>query len=322
VSDILKYRIPGQEKVEQTGTFRALRSMRQANGFFMSTFLKDKLLEFIPSEGSIGKVSFGNEAPYVMERKEYLQEAASFIRSIEKHKLKKAVYSRIKEVDFEEEKIGDLFDALCEIYPKAFVYLVSGELTGTWIGASPETLLQAFSNSGFTMSLAGTKSHLSAAEWGEKEILEQAYVTEFIENRLQNIGVKEIEVSGPYDAEAGPLVHLRTDISFTLENNTVFNIIEKLHPTPAVSGLPQKEAIDLINFREPHERQFYSGMIGFLSRKATSLYVNLRCCQIQKGKAFLYLGGGYTVDSDPVLEWEETETKSKTLINVMQKINF
>jgi isochorismate synthase len=35
---------------------------------------------------------------------------------------------------------------------------------------------------------------------------------------------------------------------------------------------------------------------------------------------YLYLGGGYTKDSNPELEWEETENKSKTLLDLVQKL--
>ena len=48
--------------------------------------------------------------------------------------------------------------------------------------------------------------------------------------------------------------------------------------------------------------------------------MNLRCCQIQKGNAYLYLGGGFTKDSNPLDEWNETENKSRTLLNVMDKL--
>jgi isochorismate synthase len=52
----------------------------------------------------------------------------------------------------------------------------------------------------------------------------------------------------------------------------------------------------------------------------TSVYVNLRCCQLSKGKIHLYLGGGYTKDSDPQHEWEETVNKSKTILDLVQKL--
>ncbi len=322
MAEILKYRIPGKEKVEKAGYFRQIKSMKDANGFFMSTFLKDKLIEFIPSSTALNGIPclFENE-PFVISKEEYLKESKMFITAFEHKKIKKAVYSRVKKIKFDTAKINQFFDALCEEYPKAFVYLISGEEVGTWVGATPEILLQTFGNSGFTMALAGTKTLDSKdVKWGEKEILEQAYVTGFIQDKLITNGIKELEINGPYDIQAGPVIHLKTDISFDIEKNQVMEITKTLHPTPAVSGLPQKEAIELINFKEQHEREFYSGIIGVIGENSTSLFVNLRCCQIQKNAAFLYLGGGFTKDSNPELEWEETENKSRTLLNVIEKL--
>lgn len=321
MADILKYRIPGQENVELIGRFREIESIKSANGFLMSTFLKDTCLEFVPTLNLQSKPSFNKEKPFIIDKSEYLESAKSFLFAFKEKKIKKAVFSRIKEVPFDDSKINEFFDSLCEVYPKAFVYLVSGEVMGTWIGASPETLLHVFSSSGFTMSLAATKAISDKSkEWGVKEKMEQEFVTDFIQEKLNSLGIKNPEFIGPYDVEAGPVVHLRTDIIFDIGNNKIMDIAHKLHPTPAISGLPQKEAIDLINFREAHNRDYYTGIIGIVNQNSASLYVNLRCCQIQKGAAYLYLGGGFTEDSIPELEWEETENKSRTLLNVIEKI--
>lgn len=321
MSEILKYRIPGNPRIEQTGEFRELKSIRDANGFVISSYLKDKFFEFSPSTVPFSSPNFKCDEPSVIDKEKYLIVAKSFLDSIVEKKIKKAVLSRIKKVPFDENKINHLFDALCDAYPTAFVYLISGLEVGTWIGASPETLLHVSANSAFTMSLAGTKPLTKkATPWGEKEQREQAYVTDFIIEKLSSQGIENLEITGPYDVEAGPVLHVRTDINFDMENQKSIDIALKLHPTPAVSGFPQKESIDLINSKELHDREFYTGMIGFIAQNSTSLYVNLRCCQIQKGYAYLYLGGGYTADSVPELEWEETENKSRTLLNIIETL--
>ncbi len=321
MSEILKYRIPGKEITELSGSFREMKAMRNVNGFFMSSFLKDKLIEFVPSGNSKTIPFFSSEIPFVIDKAEYISAANSFLNAFDEFNIKKAVFSRIKEVEFDESKIEVFFHSLCEKYPTAFVYLVSGEEIGTWIGASPETLLKVVDKIGFTMSLAATKSlNDRDVKWGHKEEVEQQYVTDFIYNQLAHLGVEEIELNGPYDIEAGPVIHLRTDISFDIGKQLIMDIARKLHPTPAISGFPQKEAIDLINFREAHERDFYAGIIGVASKDSASLYINLRCCQIQKGKAYLYLGGGFTSESDVELEWQETENKSRTLLNIMETL--
>ena len=94
-------------------------------------------------------------------------------------------------------------------------------------------------------------------------------------------------------------------------------IADKLHPTPAVSGLPQKEAIELIDSIEEHERSLYAGCIGVLGDR-TDLFVNLRCAQLIENEYFLYLGGGFTKDSIAKKEWQETENKSRTLLDILE----
>ena len=98
----------------------------------------------------------------------------------------------------------------------------------------------------------------------------------------------------------------------------------KLHPTPAVSGLPKTESITLINQIENHElgysRSLYSGYLGHLGEQTSQLYVNIRCCQLFPNAAYLYIGGGYTEDSSPIDEWKETESKGETLISIMEKL--
>ena len=52
-----------------------------------------------------------------------------------------------------------------------------------------------------------------------------------------------ISSKGPYTARAGRLVHLRTDFTFTLTDmHLLGDIIDSLHPTPAVCGIPKDEA--------------------------------------------------------------------------------
>ena len=157
MADILKYRIPSHDKVELTGFFREMKSLQAASGFIISTFLKDKIFEFSPSTISKSEFSFSKSEPFVIEKSEYLKAASSFLNAFDDFHISKAVFSRVKEIPFDDLKIIDFFNCLCETYTSAFVYLISGEEIGTWIGASPETLLKVHENVGFTMSLAGTK---------------------------------------------------------------------------------------------------------------------------------------------------------------------
>ena len=318
MADILKYRIPGENPVSQIGRFEEEVISSDSEGFIVSDFEAKKFYRFQQTDDKFEKLHLTENKPIIISQKEYLVQAEQFLNSIKENGLSKAVLSRINEVDFDENQSFVIFDALLLEYPSAFVYLISSKTVGTWIGATPETLLMSDGDIIQTTSLAGTKKSDDSSDWGQKEMNEQQFVTDFILEKLKAIEVNNIISNGPYSMQAGPVKHLKTDLTFERNGIPILNLLNLLHPTPAVSGLPQKESIDLITKTEKHDRELYSGIIGLCSKGKNRFYVNLRCCQIQKGKAYLYVGGGFTKDSIAQLEWQETENKSKTLLNILQ----
>ena len=323
--DFLTYRFPGKELIRQRGVLKEITPTENTEGFVFSNFEANVFYGFQVAENNFTSALTSykslTEKPYVYTTREYLLQAHSFLNGIQQLGLDKAVFSRVKSRIFPLSEAENLFHELCQTYPKACVYLLSSELLGTWIGATPEILVEIHQGQLFTMALAGTKKSNTKEEgWGGKEMKEQAYVTAFVEEKLKRLNVRSLEVLGPYDYQAGPVTHLRTDICGVAENIPTIDIVKGLHPTPAVSGLPQREAMELISSVEYHHRMLYTGIVGWLGKEHTRLFVNLRCAQLQENEAFLYLGGGFTTESIPELELDETENKSKTLIACMEKI--
>lgn len=322
MGDFLAYRIPQKEVVRLNGNFRLLGKPYIAEGFIVSSFDKQDVYRFEEDKESTPELHFKSKKPYIVSRKEYLIGAETLLNAFPLFGLKKAVYSRVKSVHFDENKTEQLFESLVEKYPMAFVYLISSKMFGTWIGATPEVLLSMHGQQGYTMSLAGTKQTLQLADnWNEKEQVEQFLVSDYIHKKLELQELQEIEQHGPFEIEAGPVKHLRTDFSFFSPDKNALEIALELHPTPAVAGVPTKEAMDLISTVEHNNRLLYTGFLGEMSAEHNHLYVNLRCCQIQEKKAFLYVGGGFTSDSIPDDEWHETESKARTLQQVIEKVN-
>lgn len=320
-NDILYIRFPEQEKQLKTGSFFRSDPYVPYEGLLFTTYEGDQAYTFEEHEIDKIEMHFSKDIIPVFTPREYYLQAHQLLNGINLMQMGKAVFSRVKQVAFDTSKCIDLFHQLCEDYPKACVYLISSEIFGTWIGASPELLLESHRDHLFTMSLAGTKATSDQAfEWGEKEKIEQDLVTQFIEKQLIYSEVSNIEITEPYEVQAGPVSHLRSDISADLNGKNAWEIAMNLHPTPAVSGLPREEAMRLISNVEYHKRELYAGIFGFTSPDKTKVYVNLRCAQFQENKAYLYLGGGFTPQSIPENEWIETENKSKTLLNVMQKL--
>ena len=257
---------------------------------------------------------------YEMSKPEYLDIARRFIQKMKDGVLQKVVLSRIKTITPDKGfNSASFFMRLTKKYPNTFVYLFSIPDEGTWVGATPETLLSQKNNGDIVvMSLAGTMVYPDNGEvkWGQKEIIEQGYVSAFIRERLLKLGINNFTESAPITVKAGHLAHIQTifSIPYKSVNNNIEKLIKSLHPTPAVCGLPQNTAYSLIETHEPHGRKFYTGFLGpWLLNGRSDLFVNLRCAEINADTLNLYVGGGLTAESNPEKEWQETELKAQTL---------
>lgn len=203
-------------------------------------------------------------------------------------------------------------------YKTAFKYLFFHPEIGMWMGATPEQLLKIEGITINTVALAGTQLYSDTLVWEAKEIQEQQFVTDFITNEIKPF-VEKIKLSEPYTAKAGTLAHIKTNIEATLINRELAKeLLYKMHPTPAVCGLPKKEAMEFVLKEEGYDRKFYSGFLGEWNRnEASNLFVNLRCMEIEEKQINLYVGCGITKDSIPEKEFYETENKLATMLKII-----
>lgn len=248
------------------------------------------------------------------------------IEAIKKNHFKKVVLSRKEKVKCPEIDIIETYNKLLQTYPNAFVYVWFHPKEGLWFGATPETLLKVENNCFTTMALAGTQVYKEgvAPKWNPKEIEEQKIVTDYIVNKL-SIFSKELKISETETVKAGSLLHLRTEIKGELDvvkENGLFSLVDLLHPTPAVCGLPKEAAKQFILENEYYKRSYYTGFLGELNmgglhQNDSHLFVNLRCMEIKNNEALIFVGGGITKESNPEKEWEETVSKSDIMLKVL-----
>lgn len=240
-----------------------------------------------------------------------------FKSALDEGLFKKLVLSRCVKLDMKVDAEA-AFDEACKRYPRMMIYLCSSPETGTWLGCTPEIILVGSKSHYRTVALAGTMPYAEHVEWSEKNRLEQAIVADYIRNILRKYA-DVIEEEGPYTSRAGQLVHLKTEFHFQPRTNcSVVDVIDELHPTPAVCGVPKDEAKRFILENEGYDRKYYSGIVGvFDPQGETNLFVNLRCAEISSDEVVLYAGGGILKDSDKESEWNETEEKMKTVGGVL-----
>jgi len=257
-----------------------------------------------------------DETQFIAERQEeYLQKLEEVIKIIKENNLPKLVLSRRKIfTDFTEINLKESFNNLCRNYPNAFKYLFfDGETS--WMGAFSE-VLGKFNKSTHefeTMSIAGTIP--VSEEWTEKEIEEQKPVSSYIRNILEKYSNSNpIQESKTYDHISGNIKHLKTDFKLKINPEDLDSIIQELHPTPAVCGIPKDFCREIIENVEKFPRELYAGYIKIETEDYIQYFVNLRCARLYKNSVHLFVGGGITAQSNPEKEWNETELKSEAVL--------
>lgn len=257
------------------------------------------------------------DEPYLASSNKYEQDFEQYQEAFKNNKLDKAILSRIIPHYFPQKKLYQLFDLLVKERPHAFVYWYYHPNHGHWMGATPEVLIKQDNNHYETVSLAGTS--YNGNEWTPKELAEQEMVTSYITNALKDYNILEYDKIGPVTITAGPVKHLKTTFVWQ-QNCDALKMAADFHPTPAVCGLPKDKALSLIQAIEKHQRGYYTGYLGPISKGQPHFFVNLRCMQQIGDKAYLYVGGGITKDSLVLNEWQETEHKAKSLLGFMENL--
>lgn len=214
------------------------------------------------------------------------------------------------------------FAQACARFPNAWVFFVHIPGVFTWAGATPELLLSADGGQVRSVSLAGTLHPDSTADWTAKEAEEQRFVTDYIRDIFQRSGFADVAVQGPEILSIGKLRHLKTTFSapYTASGTDgLAELVARLHPTPAVGGMPRAEGLDFLLRHETHPRHWYSGFLGTVSPGGRlAWYVNLRSMAVYRGAAVLYAGAGITAQSLPHAEWMETENKLAMNLDVLK----
>jgi menaquinone-specific isochorismate synthase len=205
----------------------------------------------------------------------------------------------------------------------AFSFGLSGGRS--FIGASPESLVRYHNGEVETEAIAGSigrgANALEDAQLGHqllasgKDAREHACVRDSILRRLAAIGLQGQAAKAPQLLALANIQHLVTPIRARGRQGLhLLDLVETLHPTPAVGGTPRAEALAHLRQLEGFERGLYAGLVGrFDANGEGSLLVGIRSALIDGCDAELYAGAGIVEGSSPELEWRETEMKLRAL---------
>lgn len=193
-----------------------------------------------------------------------------------------------------------------------------------FLGATPERLVAKRGTAFQTEALAGSMRIGDASPArlleSQKERAEHAIVVREVVKTLEPLAISVEHAAVPEIHRLRHLAHLRTRIRGTLRAPLhVLDLVERLHPTPAVGGFPAAQALAWIAEHEPDERGWYAGPIGWLDSRGDGQFaVALRSGLFKDRQGALYAGGGIVHGSDAVSELAETRWKLQALLGALE----
>ena len=199
-----------------------------------------------------------------------------------------------------------------------------------FLGATPELLVTLAGQAVTTAAVAGSAPrHADAARddalgaallADPKERREHALVVRALEQGLRPLCAELHVDAEPSLLRLPHLQHLHTPITGALKagapaaGQTVLDVAQRLHPTPAVGGFPREQALSLLRRAEPFDRGWFGGPLGWMDARGQGAFVvAIRSALIEGTSAQLYAGCGIVAGSDPESEYEESRLKMQAM---------
>jgi isochorismate synthase len=287
---------------------------------------------FEPVVGGVAHEPFADiqlrEAPEADAYEKSVREAVARIRRGE---LRKVVLARTIEVTAERELDPRLLAGrLRAVDPDAYTFATPTD-EGVLVGASPELLVSRRGHEVRSNPLAGSaprsgdpeedRANADALIGSSKEREEHAIVVDAVAETLRSFCVELVWDPEPVLRETPNVWHLSTRFRGGLRDPapTALDLVEALHPTPAVAGEPREAALATITELEPFDRGRYAGPVGWVDAEGDGEWaIALRCAELRGRRAVLYAGAGIVADSDPARELDETERKFRAFLDALR----
>jgi menaquinone-specific isochorismate synthase len=286
-------------------------------------------LESLPELATRGRPGIMAKHP-TPSQEGWREQVLSATEKVRRGDLRKVVLAQSLAVDLETAvDVPSAIARLSETYPGCFRFLFEPQVGGTFFGATPERLVTLTGRTVQTEALAGSTGRGDTTEedeWlaaqlreSEKDVHEHELVAEAIRDQL-----------GPYAAEIttgsrtvrrlDTVQHLQTPIRAELrEDEHVLSLVEALHPTPAVGGLPPDRALRTIRDTEAFDRGWYASPIGWVDENGDgSFAVAIRSALARDRTATLFAGAGIVADSDPDEEYDELQLKYGPMLDELE----
>ncbi len=214
-------------------------------------------------------------------------------------------------------------------YPACYIFSIGNNEGMSFIGATPERLFSLRKQKLVSDALAGSaprgKSAIADRKLAktllnsEKEKREHQAVSDYLIKQLQALNLTP-QRSRRQLLKLNNIQHLWTLIQADIPSNlNPLDIVEKLHPTPAVAGVPTEIACEKIRDYERFDRGFYAAPLGWLDLQGNAEFmVGIRSAMINQKQARLYAGAGIVAGSQPEKELAEVQFKLQAMLKALR----
>ena len=201
-----------------------------------------------------------------------------------------------------------------------------------FIGGTPEQLYCRHQSQIHTEAVAGTRKRGETSSEDlrlendllncEKDSREHRFVVDSIRGALNKLCESINEQEKLSILKLSRLQHLLMKFSGEIKTKIKdSDILENLHPTPAVGGVPSKKSLKEIERIEKFDRGWYAAPVGWIGKDKAEFAVAIRSGLVHEDELYLYSGAGIVEGSDFENEWEEIETKISGFMNAVKEIN-
>jgi len=259
---------------------------------------------------------------------DFERSVATAVDAIRRGELTKVVLSRSVDIRLDTgPDVPDLLRRWAVLEPSCTVFSVPTRV-GQFVGASPELLIEREGTRFRSRPLAGTtdRFHESGSELpaalldSAKDGEEHRLVVDSIRDELAPLASDLRVPDRPELVHLHTITHLGTAIDGNLDTGpdgsrpSVLHLVARLHPTPAVGGVPRAAASALIRRLEPTGRGTYAGPVGYVDAAGDGRWmIGIRAMTVDGGNVSMTAGVGIVAGSDPRTERIETLLKLRAV---------
>ena len=157
-----------------------------------------------------------------------------------------------------------------------------------------------------------------------KERSENVMIVDLVRNDLSKIATEgSVTVKELFEIYSFPQVHqMISTIAGNVDKSMHWTeIIDACFPMGSMTGAPKKKVMDLIEKYETVPRGLFSGTIGYITPEGDfDFNVIIRSLFYNETKKHLayFAGGGITINSNPIQEFEETNVKVSAIESILK----